>query len=139
MLKPSDAGRFWTYAVFCIWLGLVATTGRSQTTSTEILGSVTDSSGAVVPGAKVTITRVSTGETRSVVTNPAGEYTFPLIEIGEYRVHAELSGFRGQTVSGLRVELQQKARVNFVLEVGQVTESVEVNASVVALQTDDAS
>jgi hypothetical protein len=119
-------------------LVLVALPGRSQTTSTEILGSVTDSSGAVVPGAKVTITRMSTGETRSAVTNPAGEYTFPLIEIGDYRVHAELSGFRAQTVSGLRVELQQKARVNFVLEVGQMTEIVEVKASDVALQTDDA-
>ena len=138
MRKPNTARRYRTHAAFCLLLVAVAHPGRSQTTSTEILGSVTDSSGAVVPGAKVTITRVSTGETRSAVTNPAGEYTFPLIEIGEYRVHAELSGFRGQTVSGFRVELQQKARVNFVLEVGQVTESVEVKASAVALQTDDA-
>src|SRR5260370_12466647 len=129
MSKLNAARRFCISAQFCLWLVLVALPGRSQTTSTEILGSVTDSSGAVVPGAKVT---------RSAVTNPAGEYTFPLIEIGEYRVHAELSGFRAQTVSGLRVELQQKARVNFVLDVGQVTESIEVKASAVAFQTDDA-
>src|ERR1700736_3880314 len=124
MCKLNAARRYGAYAQLCLLLALVTPPGRSQTTSTEILGSVTDTSGAVVPGATVTITRVSTGETRSAVTNPAGEYTFPLIEIGEYRVHAEVSGFRAQTVSGLRVELQQKARVNFVLEVGQVAESV---------------
>src|SRR5260370_27825572 len=104
MSKLNAARRFCISAQFCLWLVLVTLPGRSQTTSTEILGLVTDSSGAVVPGAKVTITRVSTGETRSAVTNPAGEYTFPLIEIGEYRVHAELPGFRAPTVTGLTVE-----------------------------------
>jgi hypothetical protein len=112
---------------------------RAQTTATEILGIVSDTSGAIVPGATVIITRVATGETRTATTNRAGEYTFPLIDIGEYTVRVDMQGFRPQTITGLKVETQQKARVNFSLEVGQLTESVEVVASAVALATDDAS
>ncbi len=111
----------------------------AQTSSTEILGRVTDVTGAVVPGARVSIQRAATGETRSVATNPDGEYTFPLIEVGVYNIHCEARGFRASTVSGLRVETQQKARVNFSLQVGDVTEQVEVTASAVTLQTDDVS
>ncbi len=122
-----------------IWslLWTAPTSLEAQTTSTEILGLVTDATGAVVPGARVTITRVATGETRTVATNQAGEYGFPLVEIGLYRVHVEMPGFRSQTVTGLRVELQQKARVDFNLEVGQLTETVEVSASAVLLSTED--
>jgi hypothetical protein len=112
---------------------------RAQTTATEILGIVSDTSGAIVPGATGIITRVATGETRTATTNRAGEYTFPLIDIGEYTVRVDMQGFRPQTITGLKVETQQKARVNFSLEVGQLTESVEVVASAVALATDDAS
>ena len=111
----------------------------AQTTSTEVLGLVTDSSGAAVPGAAVTLTRLTTGEKRSATTNAAGEYSFPLIEIGDYRVHVEMAGFKSETVSRLHVELQQKARVNFALEVGQLSESIEVRANAVALKTEDAS
>jgi hypothetical protein len=110
----------------------------AQTTSTEILGLVTDSSGAVVPGAKVTVARRATGEIRSAVTNQAGDYSFPLVQIGDYTVRCEMAGFKTQTVSTLRVETEQKVRVNFVLEVGEVTETVEVTAAGVLLKTDDA-
>src|SRR5262245_36308463 len=72
-------------------------------TSTEILGLVTDTSGAVAPGVKVTITRIATGETRTAFTDPSGEFSFPLLEIGEYTVRCELQGFKTQTVTGLRL------------------------------------
>ena len=110
---------------------------QAQTTTTEILGLVTDATGAVIPGANVTITRVATGESRSAVTGQTGEYHFPLIGVGEYTVRVETEGFRSETVTGLVVEIQQKARVDFTLEVGQVTETVEVVASQVTLQTED--
>src|SRR5215831_12678632 len=110
----------------------------AQTTSTEILGIVTDPTGAAVPGAKVTIVRTSTGESRSATTNHTGEYSFPLIEIGDYRVRVEMQGFKSQTVTGLHIELQQKARVNFTLELGQLAEAVEVQARGAALKTEDA-
>src|SRR6266849_1717042 len=125
------------YALF-LTAGAFTLCLQAQTTATEILGIVSDTSGAIVPGATVTITRVATGETRTAATNRAGEYTFPLIDIGEYTVRVDMQGFRSQTVTALRVETQQKARVNFALEVGQLTESVEVAASAVALATEDA-
>ncbi|MBL8293512.1 MAG: carboxypeptidase regulatory-like domain-containing protein, partial [Bryobacterales bacterium] len=123
LLFVLTAGSFWTFG---------------QTTSTEILGLVTDSSGAVVPGAQVVITRVATQQVQTRETNSAGEFSFPLVEIGEYTVHVEKQGFRARTVNGLRIETQQKARVDFVLEPGSVTETVEVVASAVALTTENA-
>ncbi|HUQ93672.1 MAG TPA: TonB-dependent receptor [Bryobacteraceae bacterium] len=110
----------------------------AQTTSTEILGLVTDKTGAAVVGATVAITRVATQQVQRRETNSAGEFSFPLVEIGEYIVRVEHQGFRVRTVSGLKIETQQKARVDFVLEVGSVTETVEVKASAVTLTTESA-
>ena len=111
----------------------------AQTTSTEVLGTVSDTSGAIVPGAKVTLLRVQTGQRRIVTTDGSGNYSFPLIEIGDYTVNVELAGFKVQSKTGVHVEYQQKARVNVQLEVGSATETVEVVATGVELKTDDAS
>lgn len=137
MTTAHSTIRLLVYALF-LAEGVFTLCLQAQTTSTEILGTVSDSSGSVVPGATVTITKVATGEKRTAVANRSGEFTFPLIDIGEYTVRVEMQGFRSQTVTGLRVEIQQKARVDFVLEVGQLTQSVEVAASSVALATEDA-
>lgn len=110
---------------------------HAQTTATEILGIVKDSSGAVVAGANISITRVATGTRLTRVTDQNGEYTFPLIDIGVYTVRAEMTGFRAQTVTDLKVETQQKARVDFVLDIGNVTETVEVVASGAVLETEN--
>src|SRR4030095_4170946 len=101
-------------------------------------GLVKDTSGAVISGAQITITRVATGTRVTKTTNQSGEYTFPLIEIGTYTVRAEMQGFKAQSVTDLKVETQQKARVDFVLEVGNVTETVEVVASTAVLATENA-
>src|SRR5437667_6835801 len=138
MITANSRTRILVYFALFLTGGTITRCLRAQTTATEILGIVSDTSGAIVPGAAVTITRVATAETRTAATNRAGEYTFPLIDIGEYTVRVDMQGFRSQTITGLRVETQQKARVNFALEVGQVTESVEVAASAVALATEDA-
>src|SRR2546421_11447078 len=97
----------------------------AQTTSTEVLGTVTDSSGGVIPGAKVTLLRVATGERRESVTDTSGNYSFPLIEIGDYTVAVQAPGFKVETMTGITVALQQKARVNFRLEVGTASEKIE--------------
>ncbi len=118
--------------------GFCVVQATAQTTSTEVLGTVTDSSGAVIPGARVTLLRVGTGERRLEATDSSGNYSFPLIEIGDYTVSVETSGFKTETKTGITVELQQKARVNFQLEVGAATEKIEVVATGVELKTDDA-
>ncbi|MEO8131628.1 MAG: TonB-dependent receptor, partial [Bryobacteraceae bacterium] len=111
----------------------------SQTTSTEVLGTVSDTTDAVVPSAKVTLLRVQTGEQRTAVTDNNGNYSFPLIEIGDYRISVAKEGFKSQVKTGVHVEYQQKARVNVQIEVGATTDRVEVIATGVELKTDDAS
>src|SRR6266853_1979652 len=111
----------------------------SQTTSTEVLGTVSDTTDAVVPGAKITLLRVQTGEQRTAVTDSYGNYSCPLIEIGDYTVSVAREGFKSQVKTGVHVEYQQKARVNVELEVGSTTDRVEVIATGVELKTDDAS
>ncbi len=131
------------YTLGCRWstvslLAVVcASSLHGQTTATEILGLVKDSSGAIISGAQITITRIATGTRITKTTNQVGEYTFPLIDIGMYSVRVEMQGFKSQTVTDLRVETQQKARVDFVLEVGNVTETVEVVASSTVLETEN--
>jgi hypothetical protein len=128
-----------TSALFLPALLLCAVSLTAQTTSTEVLGTVTDSTGAVVPDARVTLLRIQTREQRVTTTDGSGNYSFPLIDIGDYSVAVEKQGFKTQTTSGIHVEYQQKARVNVALDVGATTERVEVIATGVELKTDDAS
>ncbi len=104
----------------------------------EIVGEVVDASGAVVPGAAVTVTNLATNATRSVKTNDAGLYSFPSLMPGQYRVRVEMGGFKTVTRTNIELQVQQSARVNFALEVGQVTEAVEVSGSAAMLATEDA-
>jgi len=117
---------------------LIPFAALSQTTSTEILGTVVDPSGASVPGAKITLRKLSTGTTRETVTNSEGNYSFPLIDVGDYTVKAAAKGFKTEEQKGVTVQLQQKARIDFQMQVGQATEVVEVSATGVALKTEDA-
>lgn len=121
-----------------VWLTLIAIALQAQTSSTGVLGTVTDATGAVIPGAAVTLLRVATGETRRAVTTSSGDFTFPLIEPGEYSVKVEHPGFKTGETTKVNVEYQQRARVDFRLETGGTTEIVEVRANAVQLKTDDA-
>ncbi len=117
-------------AMSCLW---------SQTTSTTILGTVEDTSGSVIGGAKVTLTNTRTGVKSETQTTSTGDFTFPLIDIGEYSVDVEMSGFKATTRTGVLVQINEKVRVDFKLEVGQVTERVQVTAELANLKTDEAS
>jgi hypothetical protein len=108
-----------------------------QTTAT-IVGAVTDSTGAVVPNAVIVVTQAETGLKRETRTNQSGIYVVPALPVGTYSVSAELTGFKRTTVSGVVLEVNQEARINLTLEVGQVTETVTVAGQVVTLQTENA-
>ena len=116
--------------VLCIALLLVAAARPSsaQSVSGTILGTVTDSSGAVVSGAKVTILNEGTALTRTVVTDASGEYTAPSLPTGHYTVLAELQGFKALTLSNIDVGVDQRVRIDLKLEVGAMTESVSIQA-----------
>lgn len=111
----------------------------SQTTSTSIVGTVVDPTGAVVAGAKVTATQTRTGVKREDITTSTGDYSFPLLDIGDYSVSVEAPGFKAATRSGLVLQINEKLRVDFTMQVGQVSERVEVTGAIAALKTDESS
>jgi hypothetical protein len=91
----------------------------------DLLGTVTDATGAGVAGAKITIKNLSTGATREVTTGQAGEYAAPQLEIGEYRITIEKSGFKSYSQT-LMVRSGEKTSVDAQLQIGEVSEKVEV-------------
>jgi len=103
----------------------------------QIDGAVTDSTGAVVPGAAITVTNTSTNAVRKAVSNEAGIYSVPGLVPGPYSVKVEKVGFRPMART-LELQVQQTARVDFALQVGQVSDSVEVTASSQLLTTENA-
>jgi hypothetical protein len=110
----------------------------AQAVRGSLVGNVTDSSGAPVPGATITITETQTNFTGSAVTNDSGRYTFPDVKDGLYRIESELSGFRKTVREGVQVDVNTTVRVDLVLQPGDVTETVSVSAETPALQTDRA-
>jgi len=109
----------------------------AQDTAT-IVGTVTDSTGAVIPGAKVTVSNPDRGFVREVASDTAGEYTAVRIPIGDYVVTAEATGFEKLVRSGITLTAGQTQRLNMALKVGQVTEKVEVVGNVAKVETENA-
>ena len=107
----------------------------AQAVSGTILGFVKDSTGAVVPGATVTLVNTGTGFSRTVVTNATGEYTAPLIPTGTYTVSAEITGFKKVSKTNVLLGVDQKVRIDVALELGAMTEVVEIQAETPLLQT----
>ena len=119
-------------------LALVTAVLPGQTVSTEILGLVTDATGAVLPGANVTARRVATGDIRTTKSNETGNYIFPLLEIGEYEVTCAATGFKTEVRSRITLQLQQKLRIDFQMQVGDQVEKIEVSGAASLLRTEDA-
>ncbi|MGH9628629.1 MAG: carboxypeptidase regulatory-like domain-containing protein, partial [Bryobacteraceae bacterium] len=107
-----------------------------QIVSGSIVGSVRDSSQAVVAGATVTVTNQATNQVRETITSSLGDYSVPSLPPGRYRVSVAHSGFKQASISDLELRIDQTARADFTLELGQVTESVLVQANAVLLQTE---
>ena len=103
----------------------------------EITGRLADSSGAAAPATKITLTNVATNAVRTSTTTDSGDYTFPSVAPGFYNIKFEHSGFKTGKIDNFQVQVQQTVRLDFTLEVGQVSESVEVSASAEMLQTED--
>jgi outer membrane receptor protein involved in Fe transport len=110
----------------------------AQTITGTITGLVTDQSGAVVAGAKVTATNVLTGVSTPTVTNPSGIYSLRFLQIGQYKISVESSSFAPQSTSVFSLEVDQEARVNVALKVGSSSSSVEVTDTAPILNTENA-
>jgi hypothetical protein len=109
--------------------------GRAQTTAGSIVGLVTDASGAAVPHATVTVTNMGTNIAVKTTTSTSGNYVVTPLSVGTYSVTVRAPGFKEETRSGVRVDVQSRVATNFVLQVGPVTQTVTVRAPNPLLQT----
>jgi len=112
--------------------------GAQQVTST-LSGTVSDTSGAAVPQVAVTATDVSTQVATRTTSDEAGRYIFPSLPTGTYNLSAEKSGFQRTVLPGITLTVYQKATVDVVLQVGRVTQAVEVKGAAPLLSTSSAS
>ncbi len=114
-------------------------TSFAQTATAQITGTVRDATGAVMSGVKVVVTNEQTGLTRQTKTGGNGEYVLPLLPVGVYVITGEQAGFKTAVHSNVALTVDQIQRLDMVLATGHVTESVEVQASALVLDTGSAS
>ena len=110
---------------------------RAQLATADVVGTVIDTTGAVVPNAKVTLLNTGTGIASAMNTNNLGEYQFSKVQVGTFKITVEAKGFKSFTVTDLALTVGQRARIDAALVVGSQVETVQVEASAAAvLQTD---
>ncbi len=117
---------------------LCTTVAFGQLTTADILGTVTDASGAVVPNATVTLTNLGTNQTRVAQSSGSGDYTFTLLPVGHYSVSVKATGFEASINKDLSVEAGDRARNDVHLQTGSASTTVEVQATTPLLQADSA-
>src|SRR4026207_449902 len=124
------------FVIFAASLMLVLSCAQIWAQATaQISGTVRDQSGAVLPGVEVTATQTDTGIARSVVTNETGSYVLANRAAGPCKLEAGLPGFRTFVQSGIVLQVNATPVINPVLEVGQVSEQVEVQANAAMVET----
>src|SRR5262249_6495447 len=119
--------------LFCcaVTLGLWA-----QAPTGDITGQITDITGAVISGAVVTVTNIGTNTQRTVTSNEAGNYNVPSLMPGVYSVRVEMRGFSSQVRNNVDLQVEQVARLDFAMQVGNVAETIEVAGESPVLETD---
>jgi len=108
-------------------LALVVTGVQAQITTATLVGTVTDSTGAVIPGARVTATNIDTNAGKSALTNDQGAYRIEFLPVGNYKLEVSATGFKIYDRTGIVLEVAQIAQLDVPLEVGKTGETVEVN------------
>src|ERR1700751_3564503 len=120
-----------------IFLSVFSSVALAQSGQGSISGSVHDSSGAIVPGAKVTVINQATNQTIELESNASGVYTVPEVPVGTYEVRVEKQGFSQADVKGLTVNAAETARAEIVLQIGQSRQIIEVEAAAVQVNSED--
>src|SRR5437867_7747368 len=121
--------RGWRFVLGAIFLTVLTCASVWAQATAQISGAAKDQSGAVLPGVEITVTQTETGISRNTVTNETGSYVLPNLAVGPYRLEASLPGFRTYAQTGIVLQVNSSPSINVVLEVGQVTEQVEVEAN----------
>ena len=102
-------------------------------------GIILDSSRAIMPDTQVTVTNLDTGARRETTTNETGGYQFTLLQPGRYSIAVQRQGFKRVSQDGIQLEVNQVARIDFVLEPGAVTETIQVEAAPPLLESNTSS
>lgn len=131
--------RVWQQFLLAAVLLLSASSLLAQVTTADVVGTVTDTTGAIVPNASITLTSIDTNEQRSTTSTGSGDYTITLLNPGHYTLQVSAPGFKGFKVRSLALEAGDRARVNCALQVGQTSETITVAGTAPALQTDNSS
>ena len=122
-----------------LMFGMIAVLALSSTAfgqaTAQISGTVQDATGALIPGAEVTVTQIDTGANRLAVTNETGSYVLTSLPIGPYRLEAVLPGFQTFVQTGIVLQVNGAPVVNVTLNVGQVTQTIEVQANAAMVET----
>ncbi len=116
-------------SLLCLLVGVCSGPAVAQNITGAILGTVTDASGAVVTGAEVTITNSATNQTTTVTTNADGLFQAPLLQPGEYQVRVAARGFKSSLRDGVRLQVEDRLRLDFTLETGAVAETVTITGT----------
>ncbi len=122
--------------LFVLCLALVALSFTAKAQDATIVGTITDPSGAAVPNVKVSATSIETGLVSTAVTGDSGAYVMPELKIGHYDVKAEASGFKVAEQKGLVLQVGDRTRIDFQMQLGGAQETVTVEANEVRVQTD---
>src|SRR5438034_6204161 len=115
--------------LLCAGFSLLSALTFAQTSNATLGGTVSDPTGALIPGVSVTATNAATGIVTTVLTNEAGAYQFASLQTGSYKVSAELAGFQTQIYNNVTLGISQQVRLNFALQVSSVAQAVEVTAT----------
>jgi len=135
ILKKVLAGDRLSRAVIVLLI-LLALPFLAAGQEATIVGTVTDTSGGVVPNVKVTITGVGTGTVHTFATNDVGQYVAPNLPVGKYDVKAQASGFKTEESKGVVLDVNDRIRVDFQMKVGTAVETISVEANAVKVETD---
>ena len=120
----------------CTLLGMLAVPGYAQRSTGDLVGTVKDDSGGVLPGVVLTSKHMGTGLERTVTTNDAGNYVIASLPVGTYELSAELQGFQKSVITGINLQFDQRARIDVVLKVGAVEETLTVAGEAPLIETD---
>ena len=119
------------FVCFLLCSGLFAQGGAVA----QISGTVKDQTGAVLPGVEITLTQIGTSATRMTLTNESGAYSLPNLPVGPYKMEATLSGFVTFVQTGIVLQVNSNPAINVVLQVGQVSQTLEIQADVAMVET----
>jgi hypothetical protein len=123
--------------LMCLTLSGLAATLAAQSTTGSIYGTVTDSTGAVVPDAQITAKSMATGESSTARSSATGDFSFPIMNPGQYVVSARHQGFESEIQQSIRLDANQNVHVNFVLRLGSVEQTVTVDAGTTLVDTQE--